>query len=125
MNRLYPNTGNLLIKSGTAINHLERAAGDQGKFENMLKSLAAEVQKEPAAVVHSPSQVSPYGVSAEQIHQRRLAEVEMRKCMSLMKAQGMAAADIVQFQQATEAALNNPAINNDLMVKALTQLRDS
>lgn len=131
MNTTYPSTGNLLLKSGTAIEHLQQQASNGTDFDVLCKSLATDVQKPKTSAPSIDEAAAAFGnfmksgANVEQIHQKRLAEVEMRKCMDKMRGLGKTAKEIAQFQQLTEAALNNPGIDNGMMVKSLTQLLNS
>lgn len=128
MNKLYPSTGDLLIKSGTAIEQLSKGPHAQADaLQTLCKSIAATlapcqgISSRIAQSVDVMNQ-SAFGVDTTQLHSKLLAEKELRKCLDTMRVKRMPASVIVKFQQATEAALVNPAIDNGALTKALTKL---
>ncbi len=151
MKYAYPNTGELMIKSCTAIEHLARsvapddlpslcksiAAGLPGtpkakpeaadNTAMLLKAMATLIAERTAIANHHTlaSRNSTVGVDTTQLHHGLEAQKELRKCLAVMRDQRMPASVIVKFQQATEAALANPAIDNGMLTKSLIQLRNS
>ncbi|EBO9898495.1 hypothetical protein EF72_21395 [Salmonella enterica] len=133
-----PSEGDLLMKSWSAIEFLQQEAQETGvEFHQLCKSLVPADIKKPKAAPKAETVISDlqksidlmkanqFGCNSEQVHQKHLAEAEMRKCIARMKTLGKSAQEIVQFQQATEAALNHPGIDNGVMIKSLTQLLNS
>lgn len=126
MKMKYPQTGELLIKSGTAIQALLSEAKDRDNFDVLCKSLAANIghlaekrtptkpKSAPAATgIANENQLTAY------LQTQRLAEAMLAKSLNNMRALGQSHFEITSVKHQCERAIASSIFGAQCVIEAL------
>ncbi|EAU9316243.1 hypothetical protein U9S86_004559 [Salmonella enterica] len=127
----YPNTGELLIKSGTAIDALlQQTHSDNKNFSALCKSLSADIRKQPEvpdvmikALSNFHQRMKNEDLATSTIQKRRIAEAMLMKSLNEMQKKGLPASNIVAVRKLCEDTMNASPFGVDFVVATLEDMQ--
>ncbi|EGG9814476.1 hypothetical protein ID007_004337 [Salmonella enterica] len=119
-----PSTGELMIKSVTAIECLGLASGGGDRFSRLCKSIAGDnmIKAMPAKAEEAKA---PWGVpqtnrAGDLVHLKNFARGHLQKCLKAMKEHGVEPKNLANIQMYCEHALERNEIAPEDLMKHLT-----